>query len=207
MERYCQRCRVFREVRWNEPGTAQYCALCSEELRQGIPTAFQLASQQRRTKSRKARAADVLSRLDKHKAQIGCCVCSEADPACLDFYRDDPAEKVLNLSSLARKKPDFAFLMKEIERCKVICANCYRKRHRQLLDGELATAEESVALRVRVRSSPDRPPGFDEAMAELRRQCFSEPAKPELARTSPEVSSSLEGPDSSEIGPSVIDPE
>lgn len=214
MKRFCQRCRTFRDVDWDAPGTAQYCVPCIKDLELKIPTEAQRASQKRRLKSRRERFIEALARLEEYKAQRGCCFCTEADPACLDFHYEDPAETPFNIDSLVRRRPDLVFLMKEIETCKIICANCYRKRLKRRLDGEFdVDAHRHVQLLARhaphmrkERPLPERPAGFEEAMAELRRQCFSAPPQSvqvEIVEAADEPNSS----DQTEFGLDVTDPE
>ncbi len=63
-----------------------------------------------------------------YKAEKGCKLCLEHDPACLDFHHRDPKTKDFNFgSSYKRYSP--TWFLKEIEKCDVLCANCHRKFH------------------------------------------------------------------------------
>lgn len=62
-----------------------------------------------------------------------CEVCGESDPACLDFHHIDPSTKIATVSKMVhsvRKKED---ILKEIQKCKILCANCHRKEHKKIL--------------------------------------------------------------------------
>ena len=64
----------------------------------------------------------------EYKKTLACEVCGESHPACLDFHRRDPGEKRFSVST-RRDRPSMAGLLKEITKCRVLCANCHRKEH------------------------------------------------------------------------------
>ena len=55
----------------------------------------------------------------------GCCICGECDPCCLDFHhlRDKEFEIGHSMDVTLEN------LMKEVDKCIVLCANCHRKIH------------------------------------------------------------------------------
>lgn len=59
-----------------------------------------------------------------------CIKCGESDRACLDFHHRDPIEKIDNVSHLLADLRSKERILKEIEKCDVLCANCHRKLHR-----------------------------------------------------------------------------
>jgi len=63
--------------------------------------------------------------------RLGCQICGEDEPCCLDFHhvdegtkngRDATVSKLRTVVSLER-------LLAEIQKCAVLCANCHRKFH------------------------------------------------------------------------------
>ena len=62
------------------------------------------------------------------KAKIGCQICKESDPCCLDFHHVDPSKKDLAIAKLVSHKSKVKML-EEIKKCIVVCANCHRKIH------------------------------------------------------------------------------
>lgn len=58
----------------------------------------------------------------------GCSRCPEVDPRCLDFHhvRGRKRATVARLLADGRSK---GIIAEEIEKCKLLCANCHRKRH------------------------------------------------------------------------------
>lgn len=63
-------------------------------------------------------------------AKIGGCIrCGEDHPACLEFHHRDPNEKEFSLRDVHTQKFSVGRIQKEIDKCDVLCANCYRKEH------------------------------------------------------------------------------
>lgn len=62
--------------------------------------------------------------------QRGCIVCSEQEPACLDFHhlngKDMTVSSMLGMNDQRVKE--------EIAKCVVLCSNCHRKHHAGVLD-------------------------------------------------------------------------
>jgi hypothetical protein len=85
-------------------------------------------------KNRTARIAQIHER-QKQLAQwvrslkIKCSRCPETHEACLDFHHRDSADKVTNLSTSHLKGWGRARILKEMEKCEVVCSNCHRKQH------------------------------------------------------------------------------
>lgn len=64
---------------------------------------------------------DIINRIKS----VGCCVCGEKEPCCLDFNHLRDKEFVI----AAATDISVERLMKELEKCVVLCANCHRKLH------------------------------------------------------------------------------
>jgi hypothetical protein len=61
------------------------------------------------------------------KRNLACERCGEKHIACLEFHHVDPSKKDFQVGGMAtwgRKR-----LLKEIDKCVVLCANCHRKEH------------------------------------------------------------------------------
>lgn len=56
-----------------------------------------------------------------------CSRCGEDHPACLDFHH--VGEKELGVSAMVTLGYSKDSILKEVERCLVLCANCHRKEH------------------------------------------------------------------------------
>jgi hypothetical protein len=62
------------------------------------------------------------------KKELKCEMCGESRFWVLDFHHKDPKEKDLEVSLLTRKGSKKR-IVKEIEKCSVLCANCHRDLH------------------------------------------------------------------------------
>jgi len=70
------------------------------------------------------------AKLDAIKAERGCERCGESDPICLDFHHIDQTNKKYTVARLYAGTWKWERLLAEIELCRVLCANCHRKEHR-----------------------------------------------------------------------------
>lgn len=66
---------------------------------------------------------------DKLKKTLKCERCPESDSVCLDFHHKNPDEKEINLCNATNNGWSRKRILKEIEKCNVLCANCHRKEH------------------------------------------------------------------------------
>lgn len=64
-----------------------------------------------------------------YKSTLSCNRCSESHVACLHFHHLDPNNKEANLSVVARGHWGKERILKEVEKCEVLCANCHAKEH------------------------------------------------------------------------------
>ena len=65
----------------------------------------------------------------EYKKSIGCEICKkEFDPVALDLHHKDPEMKKFTISQFNKvKKITNSQLLKELDKCIVVCANCHRK--------------------------------------------------------------------------------
>lgn len=67
------------------------------------------------------------------KATLSCVRCGESHPACLDFHHRDPAEKDTTLQQMFIRGYSKERVLAEVAKCDVLCANCHRKHHWEIL--------------------------------------------------------------------------
>lgn len=67
--------------------------------------------------------------LRNYKSKLSCIKCGENHPACLDFHHIDPTQKDSQITNAISRGWSMERLIKEIEKCEVLCANCHRKEH------------------------------------------------------------------------------
>lgn len=84
------------------------------------------ASEYRRIKNRRD---ELRVWLDEYKSKLSCTKCKEKHPACLDFHHKDSATKDFSLGIIGGWGYGKERLLREIEKCVVLCSNCHRKVH------------------------------------------------------------------------------
>lgn len=84
----------------------------------------------------KTRQDDLISWYRDIKNNLSCCVCSENEPACLDFHHLDSTGKDFNLAH-SRGSHSKKRMMEELSKCACLCANCHRKYHAGKLNAPL----------------------------------------------------------------------
>jgi len=77
----------------------------------------------------KERQIIMRERFQEYKTTLECILCGENHPACLEFHHRDPTTKDVNLSEAYTRGWGWERIMKEVEKCDVLCANCHRKEH------------------------------------------------------------------------------
>ena len=73
----------------------------------------------------------------KYKKELKCIVCGENHVATLDFHHRDSTEKDFTVSAMAGMGFSPKSILKEIEKCDVLCSNCHRKLHSEEKNGAI----------------------------------------------------------------------
>ena len=68
--------------------------------------------------------------LVEYKNDKSCIICGESFNNCLEFHHIDPTTKYKAISSLESIK----LIQEEIKKCIIVCANCHRKIHGNVLN-------------------------------------------------------------------------
>jgi hypothetical protein len=66
-----------------------------------------------------------------------CSRCGYSDWRCLDFHHKDGTEKDDNIAKMILRNLGKERILKEIEKCEVLCANCHRILHWEERNGEI----------------------------------------------------------------------
>ncbi len=70
-------------------------------------------------------------RIFEYKESLSCESCGEEETVCLDFHHKNPDEKEFSICNYNGAGWDRVLL--EIQKCHVLCANCHRKVHAELI--------------------------------------------------------------------------
>lgn len=121
----CSKCGKELPLEDFEPGRNQ-CKYCRnarrKELRQQNPE-----KHRKEAVKRQKEQTEWLYSLKKE-----CLICGETEPICLDFHHKDPDEKDFTIGKHRNKSKEN--LLKEIEKCVCVCANCHRKIHAGIIN-------------------------------------------------------------------------
>lgn len=69
----------------------------------------------------------------KYKEKLSCQNCGESTSICLDFHHKDPGKKDINLARVKYWGYSLITIQAEMDKCVVLCANCHRKLHANLI--------------------------------------------------------------------------
>jgi hypothetical protein len=119
----------FRKLAAAKDGLARQCKTCADK----ISNEWYIKNKTRRQDSQKIRVAKNLLEYRRWKSEIGCKFCDEDEGICLDLHHLDPNEKDINLSDAISRGWCKDSWMKEAEKCVVVCANCHRKIHANII--------------------------------------------------------------------------
>lgn len=84
---------------------------------------------------------------NERKRSFGCRDCGCTDPAVLDFHHCKPNEKEMAVGEMITHGYGVDALRRETEKCRVLCANCHRKEHEDVIDERADVSELRAWLR------------------------------------------------------------
>jgi hypothetical protein len=127
----CSKCKKVKPLtdfalnRAKNDGRDYNCLVCHREY-----TAQHYANNKKYYKQKTYTRRDVLTQwLRDYRSKLKCEQCGEDHPACLDFHHKDRKTKEDSLYNAARRGWSIKRLLKEIEKCKVLCCKCHRILH------------------------------------------------------------------------------
>ena len=122
----------FRNYKRSKDGKAAQCKTCADRI--------SLSSNAKRPGHKhqiaKVRRQNLRADFTIWKAKLGCKCCPESEPICLDLHHIDPTEKELNVSDMIGRGWSWKRVMQEAAKCVVLCANCHRKVHADVINLE-----------------------------------------------------------------------
>jgi hypothetical protein len=131
MKKTCSKCNVekdycgFSKDKRKLDGLQIYCKICKAEYDRNyyhrVPKRKKNKSEE--SKLRRYKIREWIREIKRGKK----CNCGEDHPACLDFHHiNDKEFSIGNAISLSYGKNR---ILKEIEKCIIMCSNCHRKLH------------------------------------------------------------------------------
>jgi hypothetical protein len=129
MEKTCCNCKLTLpidnfKVKKRETGSLQsQCVTCQKEYRRK----HYLANKRKYIEKARVWTGNLRVWWKEYKAQFACTICGEKHPACIQFHHpnDDKEDTVSRLVMNGCK----VRVLKEIEKCIPLCANCHAKEH------------------------------------------------------------------------------
>lgn len=85
-----------------------------------------------RTKSNRNRRNKIRNYINDAKDK--CVICGESEKCCLDFHHIEPSKKSFNIRDLVKRRTSLTVIRNEVEKCCILCSNCHRKVHYNLID-------------------------------------------------------------------------
>lgn len=77
----------------------------------------------------KVRRKKLRSWFNELKSTLKCELCGEEHPATLDFHHKNPKDKEMLISIMIQNTWSMENILKEMNKCMVVCSNCHRKIH------------------------------------------------------------------------------
>ena len=128
----CSKCKVeksdsdFNKRKRSKDGLNSYCKSCNNE---NLKNHYKNNKEYYYDKSKKY-FKKLQEWLTEYKETLKCSVCEESRHWVLDFHHTDPLIKEGSVSSMLNNSSKEK-IIKEIEKCIVLCSNCHRDLHYQ----------------------------------------------------------------------------
>jgi hypothetical protein len=128
----CYRCGIeksrdeFHKNSKRADGLQTYCKSCKSAISAEI-FKFDRVYRERQVAGNARNRRSNRKFVAAYKAEKGCVICGEDHPSALDLHHRDPSVKDAAVSEMVYGSKDR--IMKEIDKCVVLCSNCHRKHH------------------------------------------------------------------------------
>ena len=125
MKKRCYKCNEeknlseFRKDKSRKDGHHVWCNICARAQSKNYNS-----KSVERTRNRMKTQTTLYNEL---KDTLSCVVCGEEDNCCIEFHHKDPSDK--NFIVAASKMRSWENILKEIDKCVVVCSNCHKKIH------------------------------------------------------------------------------
>lgn len=133
----CTKCFVLKQegdffVRDKSIGRLHaQCKLCYKDHRKSYSAYhYKKYGDQYRERAKKRRAVikkDLQVKMSAYLADKSCVICGESDIRVLDFDHIEPSTKAIGISKAITNGMAWEIILEEINKCRILCANCHRK--------------------------------------------------------------------------------
>lgn len=130
MEKTCSKCKrvlPLNSFGFKDKAKTKILARCKECVKQDKRESYykHLSKNLDRIRQRKQEYKIAIKQLKDTYRQSGCILCGEKDLACLDFHHiRDKEHTIAAMGYFSTDK-----IVRELDKCIVLCANCHRKLH------------------------------------------------------------------------------
>lgn len=134
----CAKCKItkpideFHNNSLSKCGKTSYCKKCAIDNAKLSYKRLYQKNKDKIYKRARQRALIFTNIVNDIKSIRSCIFCGENEPICLDFHHLDPTQKDYNISVLVQAKS--RKIVDEIQKCVVVCSNCHRKVHANILN-------------------------------------------------------------------------
>lgn len=131
MEKICTKCKVlkpledFNKKKASKDGVQSHCRLCEKENHKKHYALSRDAYKARARINTKRYVAEYR----EWKKTLSCQCCGESEDVCIDLHHLDPVKKDFNIGDVGQRS-GLRSVLKEIDKCAVVCSNCHRKIHK-----------------------------------------------------------------------------
>lgn len=128
----CTKCKQLKELKEfnkdnhnKKTGLAAYCRECVKKCGKEYYKSH-ILSHKNKAKDYKKKSKQWF--ID-YKSTLKCSQCNENHPSCLEFHHLNPKLKENGIAKMVSNNVDKKLILKEIEKCIILCSNCHKKLH------------------------------------------------------------------------------
>ena len=131
----CSKCEqdkplsAFRKDKTKKSGYQHFCKECAKTYYRSVYSEKYSDKYNERNNKRRAHH---MSLLTEYKNSLQCVVCGESENVCLDFHHLDPNMKDFSIATSMGR--NWSAIEEELKKCVVLCANCHRKVHANIIE-------------------------------------------------------------------------
>jgi len=126
--KYCPKCRdtkatdEFARNKARPDGLAASCKKCNSDYKK----LHYAVNKDKVVAKVKARKQELIDKCWKYKSEHACADCGLVDPVVMEF--DHISDKTMGIAEMVQQGYSWDNVLKEIEKCELVCANCHRRR-------------------------------------------------------------------------------